>query len=100
MELVGATVHYNTALLGQSEKNVQITVNIFETVSERTNLKVRSGKSKVVVFEKGPEYVCRTALQDQGLEVVEHFQCLGSTTDREGGVSDEMKGRQVVGGSE
>ncbi len=105
-------------LLAESEGDLQRVVKEFYSVCKRRKLKVNTGKSKVMVFERREEEVidfntayrvrlpavagCRIMLGSEEMEEVNEFKYLGTVLCKHGGMEGEirervMKGRSVVG---
>ncbi len=105
-------------LLAEGEENLQRVVNEFYNVCKRRRLKVKAGKSTVMVSERREGEVidfntayrvrmpavarCRIMLGREKMEEVSEFKYLGIVLCKHGGMEGEirerlMKGRRVVG---
>ena len=92
----------DTVLMSDNEWELQGLVNEFGTVCEKRNLKVNTGKSKVMVFERGEVTECEVKLNGQAMEIVNSFKYLGSVLSKDGTMDEEVRervqqGRRVVG---
>ncbi len=90
----------DTMLLAESEGDLQRVVNEFCSVCKRRKLKVNTGKSKVMVFERKEEVIdfssayrvrppavarCRIILGNEKMEEVSELKYLGTVLCKPGG---------------
>ena len=81
----------DTVLMSDNEWELQGLVNEFGTVCEKRNLKVNTGKSKVMVFERGEVTECEVKLNGQAMEIVNSFKYLGSVLSKDGTMDEEVQ---------
>jgi len=95
----------DTALIAESEEDLQKLVNVFDSVCKRRKLKVNVSKSKVMVFERKKIEVidfacpyrirrecpkeCRIRLNGEQMEEVYEFKYLGSIFCKDGSMDGE-----------
>ena len=111
----------DTALIAESESDLQKLVKIFDNVCKRRKLKVNVDKSKVMVFERSKSEVidfkcpyrvrvecpkeCKIELNGEQMEEVQEFKYLGTTLCKHGSAEGEtreraIQGRKVIGSLE
>ncbi len=92
----------DTVLLAESKRDLQSVVNDFYNVCKRRKLKLNTGKSKVMVFERREEEVidlntayrvrlpavakCKIMLGSEKMEEVTEFKYLGTVLCKHGGM--------------
>ena len=84
----------DTAIVAESEEQLQRLVSEFGTVCERRKLRVNVNKSKVlVVGENVDPTLTNIMLNGERMEVVNSFKYLGSCFSSEGGVTEDVNMR-------
>merc|ERR1711888_251428 len=87
----------DTALVAESEKELQKLVTEFGVVCERRKLKVNVAKSKVLVMEDDVTHNVNITLDGAVLEEVSNFKYLGSVVDKSGSTESDVKYRLAEG---